>query len=93
MKATAHTIALILGVVMISAAAPTLAQQQVTPNITVRQEDGQTLREYRVDGKLYAIEIESPDGSSYHLLDTQGDGHFERRQGDRIAIPNWVLRR
>lgn len=90
MKAASLFSALVLGAALAMVAAPVVAQQNVTPQITVRQEDDQTIREYRVNGKLYAIEIKSEDGASYHLLDRTGDGNFERRQGDRIEIPDWA---
>lgn len=90
MKAAPSLISLVLAIALTMGLAPAMAQQSVTPQITVRQEDDQTIREYRVNGRLYAIEIESGDGSSYHLLDRTGDGNFERRQGDRIEIPSWA---
>ncbi len=61
------------------------------PDITVRQEEERTIREYRINGELYAIEIRPASGPSYFLVDHDGDGDFERREGDRIAVPQWVL--
>ena len=62
------------------------------PDITVRQEEERTIREYRVNGELYAIEIRPSAGPSYYLVDHDGDGDFERQEGDRIAVPQWVLK-
>ena len=62
------------------------------PDITVRQEEERTIREYRVNGELYAIEIRPSSGPSYYLVDHDGDGDFERQEGDRIAVPQWVLK-
>lgn len=72
----------------------TLAQSStdVTPDITIRQEDDRTIREYRVNGELYAIEIRPSRGPSYYLVDHDGDGNFERQDGDRLAVPQWVLK-
>ncbi|MCE9682955.1 DUF2782 domain-containing protein [Halomonas alkalisoli] len=74
-------------------AAPALAQSSadVEPDITIRQEEDRTIREYRVNGQLYAIEIRPSRGPSYYLVDHDGDGNFERQEGDRIAVPQWVL--
>ncbi|RDB42081.1 DUF2782 domain-containing protein [Halomonas sp. DQ26W] len=74
-------------------AAPALAQSSadVEPDITIRQEEERTIREYRVNGLLYAIEIRPARGPSYYLVDHDGDGNFERQEGDRIAVPQWVL--
>jgi len=78
----------------LAAAAPSLAQSaNVEPDITIRQEEDRTIREYRVNGQLYAIEIRPSRGPSYFLVDHDGDGNFERQEGDRIAVPQWVLRR
>lgn len=62
------------------------------PDITVRQEEERTIREYRVNGELYAIEIRPSSGPSYYLVDHDGDGDFERQEGDRVAVPQWVLK-
>lgn len=62
-----------------------------TPDITVRQEEDRTIREYRVNGQLYAIRIEPARGPAYFLVDDDGDGDFEISDSERIAIPNWVL--
>lgn len=65
----------------------------VTPDITIRQEDDRTIREYRVNGQLYAIEIQPAVGPAYYLVDHDGDGDFTRHQSERIAVPEWVLKR
>jgi hypothetical protein len=72
----------------------TLAQSSsdLEPDITIRQEEDRTIREYRVNGELYAIEIRPSSGPSYYLVDQDGDGNFERQSGDRIAVPQWVLK-
>lgn len=77
-----------------AAALPGMAQTStdIEPDITIRQEEDRTIREYRVNGQLYAIEIQPSRGPSYYLVDHDGDGNFERQQGDRIAVPQWVLR-
>jgi hypothetical protein len=77
----------------LAAATPAMAQSttDVEPDITIRQEEDRTIREYRVNGLLYAIEIQPRRGPSYFLVDHDGDGNFERQEGDRIAVPQWVL--
>lgn len=68
-------------------------QQAVEPDITVRQEDDRVIREYRVNGELYAIEVVPKVGKPYYLVDSDGDGNFERSniEGQRIKVPQWVL--
>ncbi len=78
----------------LTATGPALAQSSsdLEPDITIRQEKERTIREYRVNGELYAIEIRPSSGPSYYLVDQDGDGNFERQSGDRIAVPQWVLK-
>ncbi|WP_414500995.1 MULTISPECIES: DUF2782 domain-containing protein [unclassified Zymobacter] len=72
--------------------AATQAQQQ-TPDITTRQEKDQTIEEYRIHGKLYAIKITPSRGEPYMLVDHSGDGNFQMERNLRIAIPEWTLLR
>jgi|AntRauMinimDraft_4_1070384.scaffolds.fasta_scaffold00035_56 predicted ATPase len=93
--APALGLALVLVIVLaLSASAGALAQSSgdLEPDITIREEEDRTIREYRVNGELYAIEIRPFAGPSYYLVDHDGDGDFERREGDRIAVPQWVLK-
>ncbi|WP_372613369.1 DUF2782 domain-containing protein [Halomonas sp.] len=78
----------------LAATGPTLAQSSsdLEPDITIRQEEDRIIREYRINGELYAIEIRPSVGPSYYLVDDDGDGDFERQSGDRIAVPRWVLK-
>lgn len=78
----------------LAAASSALAQsnENLEPDITIRQEEERIIREYRVNGELYAIEIRPSAGPSYYLVDHDGDGNFERQEGDRIAVPEWVLK-
>lgn len=53
-----------LGLGLIIGASASLAVAQPSPDITVRQDDNRTLKEYRVNGELYAIEIVPRQGAS-----------------------------
>lgn len=79
-----------LGLGLIIGASASLAVAQPSPDITVRQDDNRTLKEYRVNGELYAIEIVPRQGASYFLYDDDGDGNFERRDATRVEVPDWV---
>lgn len=78
----------------VAASTPALAQSaaDLEPDITIREEQDRTIREYRVNGELYAIEIRPASGPAYYLVDRDGDGNFERQDGDRITVPEWILR-
>jgi hypothetical protein len=76
-------------------ASPATAQdaEDLEPDITIRDEEERTLREYRVDGELYAIEIVPDRGTAYFLVDQNGDGNFEHREADGVEVPDWVRKR
>lgn len=79
--------------IALSSTAPLLFAQQdaATPDITVRQEEDRTIREYRINGQLYAIEIQPAQGPAYYLVDDDGDGDFQRSDAQRVTPPSWVL--
>ncbi|MDR9438408.1 MAG: DUF2782 domain-containing protein [Halomonas sp.] len=93
-KLPRRSITALLLVLALAAGGSALAQSStdLEPDITIRQEEDRIIREYRVNGELYAIEIRPSSGPSYYLVDHDGDGDFERREGDRIAVPQWVLK-
>ncbi len=52
------------------------------------------IKEYRVNGQLYMIEIVPKKGPSYYLVDTDGDGLMESRYNrveTDVVIPRWTL--
>ncbi len=92
MKGVRLVLATLLAATPLAAIPPVSAQQEsVEPDITVRQEEDRTIREYRVNGQLYAIEIQPSAGPSYFLVDDDGNGDFRRSDNERIAVPSWVL--
>ncbi|MHB0776104.1 DUF2782 domain-containing protein [Halomonas sp. WWR20] len=88
--------ALALGLLTLFATPLVSAQQQEgegpAPDVTIRQEDDRTVKEYRINGQLYAIEIVPAAGPSYYLIDRDGNGNFERADdANRVVPPSWVL--
>jgi len=65
--------------------------QPAEPDITVRQEQDRTIREYRLNDRLYAIEIRPAQGTGFFLVDHDGNGNFERQEGSQVDVPQWVL--
>ena len=67
------------------------------PEVTIRQRGAQgSVEEYRMGGVLYMVKVNPAKGSSYYLVDTDGDGNMETRYNDlqsNLAIPAWVLLR
>ncbi len=67
------------------------------PQITIFRRGENLIKEYRLNGHLYAIKI-TPDGSApYYLIDMDGDGHMEKQILDndnaQVVVPMWVLYR
>ncbi|MGJ8523787.1 hypothetical protein R84981_002500 [Carnimonas sp. R-84981] len=73
---------------------PQSTQQQDAPDpdITTHQDNGREVKEYRVNGKLYAIRIKPAHAPAYYLVDTDGDGNFQRQNDDqRVVVPRWTI--
>ncbi len=73
-----------------------VAQQTMNdePEVVISPRDDGQVKEYRVNGRLYMIEITPAKGPSYFLVDTDGDGSLETRQSGTatgIQIPKWTL--
>lgn len=85
--------ALLAPLAVLALVAAAQSSTDVEPDVTIRQEEDRTIREYRVNGALYAIEIRPAAGPAYYLVDRDGDGDFERQDGQRIAVPEWVIKR
>jgi len=68
--------------------------ETLEPEVTIRREEKKLIREYRLNGRLYAVRIEPGVGPGYWLLDADGDGRLETRRrelGPDFVIPGWVL--
>lgn len=66
------------------------------PEVVITPRDSGQVKEYRVNGRLYMIEITPAKGPRYFLIDTDGDGSLETRQNATatgIQIPAWTLLR
>lgn len=63
------------------------------PEVTITQEAGQTVEEYRANGKLYMIKITPKHGVPYYLIDERGDGKFARHEtlDSGLRVPRWIL--
>jgi len=70
-------------------APPEEEEVQVT---IIRRKDA-LIEEYRVNGELRAVKITPTYGEPYYLVDTDGNGHLERRlsMSDGLLIPSWVI--
>ena len=66
----------------------------IEPQVTIRQREGATVEEYRVNGRLYKIRVIPTRGEPYILIDPTGDGSFVRQEGPGnpgLSVPQWVI--
>lgn len=67
------------------------------PQITIRRQGDELVREYRLNGHLFAIKITPESGPPYYLIDADGDGDMESQFLDnndaRLLVPMWVIMR
>ena len=51
---------------------------QIQPTVTIREEDGRRIEEYRRNGMVYMVRVTPKEGGiSYYYIDTDGDGKLE----------------
>lgn len=67
------------------------------PEISIVRRGNNIVREYRLNGHLYAVKITPDGGRPYFLIDADGDGYMEGQFFDnndnRVMVPMWVLHR
>ena len=66
----------------------------IEPQVTIRQREGATVEEYRVHGRLYKIRVTPARGEPYLLIDPTGEGSFVRQEGPGnpgLSVPQWVI--
>jgi len=63
------------------------------PQVTITRRGEDTVEEFRVNGKLYAVKVTPPHGVSYWLVDDVGDGAMMRRGSvdSGLRVPQWVI--
>lgn len=62
--------------------------EESAPTVTIRTtETGDTVEEYRQNGRLTMIKVTPQRGPSYMLIDTDGDGRVDRSDGVGAVAP------
>jgi len=70
--------------------------QAMEPEVVITPRDLGQVKEYRVNGQLYMIEIVPTKGAPYYLMDSDGDGLLESRYdgtGSGLPVPRWPVLR
>lgn len=74
--------------------APIESGETMQPDVTIIKRGKETVEEYRVNNRLYMVKITPAIGPSYYMMDTDGNGTLDQRQGtmqEGMKIPQWVL--
>lgn len=63
------------------------------PTVKIRSiENGDTVEEYRVNGRLSMVKVRPRGGIPYTLIDTNGDGRLDRKDSEGPVAPvYWTL--
>ena len=73
---------------------PSAAVGMPAPEVVISHDDVRRVKEYRVNGSLYMIEVIPDKGPSYYLVDMDGDGSMDTRRSNveaEVAVPRWVI--
>ena len=73
---------------------PGAVEAAETPQVSIRKQDGDTIEEFRVGGRVVMIRVTPPRGLPYILTDPKGDGSFTQRRDSLevpLSVPMWVL--
>ena len=67
--------------------------ETLEPEITIREDQRETIYEYRVRGRVYMVKVQPQIGPPYYLTDTNGDGTLDQRSNSplNIDVNQWVL--
>lgn len=66
---------------------PKIQDEQIEPTVTIREEEGRMIEEYRLNGQIYMVKVTPVGGVSYYYIDTDGDGRLELDIDQRALNP------
>ena len=69
------------------------ADPEEPPVVSIRTErNGDRVEEYRQNGRLYMVKVTPERGAAYYLMDTDGNGRFNREDvAEHVAPVYWTL--
>lgn len=71
-----------------------ILDDNIQPQVTIKKRDGETVEEFRVNGRLYKVRVTPEHGVPYTLVDQKGDGTFTPIDGPgapALSVPMWVI--
>lgn len=72
---------------------PDASDPSLEPEVTIKRDDRGMVKEYRINGALYKIEVVPDVGPPYYLVDEYGTGQWTRLDlaTNPLVVPQWVL--
>ena len=70
------------------------ANESISEGVTIRREESRTIEEYRSQGQIYMVKVTHDSGTTYYLLDADGDGQLETQDietGPGVQPVYWKL--
>mgnify|MGYP001823169010 CR=1 FL=1 len=66
---------------------PKIQEEQIEPTVTIREDEGRQIEEYRMNGQVYMVKITPVGGIPYYYIDTDGDGKLELDMDQQALNP------
>ena len=70
---------------------PEELEQRDDTTVVIRSGDKRTLKEYRIGGFLYAIQVIPKVGKPYFLVAADNQGNFIRTDKPGMLVPSWTI--
>lgn len=70
---------------------PEELEQRDDTTVVIRAGDNRTIKEYRIGGFLYAIQVIPKVGPPYFLVAADNQGNFFRSDKPEMLIPSWTI--
>ncbi|MCS4504221.1 hypothetical protein KBTX_00444 [wastewater metagenome] len=70
--------------------------EEIEPGVQIISRPWAEIREYSVNGRVYAVRIDPRTGPAYYLYDSNGDGRLNDRPPENLDAPDihrWELLR
>jgi hypothetical protein len=70
------------------------ADEDLEPQVTIKQRGEEKVEEFRIHGRLYMIKVTPPHGVPYYLVDPKGNGQFvpATEVQPTLSVPMWVIK-
>lgn len=71
-----------------------VADSDLEPTVTVREQPGATVQEYQVNHRTYQVKVTPAVGAPYYLVDEDGSGDMAWHRGEThnaSNVPQWAL--